>query len=82
VTASGWFFTNGAGGTVSYEWIRTDSSGMRTVIAEPPITIAAGDRSLHLVKSDQWTPAHSGSEQLLFLSPAYTVPARSWSCVG
>src|SRR5919201_1603798 len=82
ITTSGWFFTNGVGGTVTYEWIRTDSSGMRTAITEPPITIAAGDRNLHLVKSDQWTPAYSGSEQLVFLSPAYTVPAQSWSCVG
>jgi hypothetical protein len=74
--------TNGVGGTVTYEWIRTDVSGMRTVIAEPPIRIAPGDRNIHFVQTDRWTPAHSGSEQLVFLSPAYTVPAQSWSCVG
>ncbi|HEY9287988.1 MAG TPA: hypothetical protein VIT43_08200, partial [Candidatus Dormibacteraeota bacterium] len=82
VHASGAFTTNGAGGVVSYEWVRVDNTGNRIVISEAPIRIAAGDRSWHSVVSDSFTPAHSGSEQLVFLSPTYPVAAQSWSCLG
>jgi hypothetical protein len=82
ITSSGSFTTNGVGGQVSYEWVRIDSQGGRTVIPEAPIRVAAGDRGTHAVASDTFTPAHSGSEQLVFLSPAYSVPAQSWNCVG
>jgi hypothetical protein len=80
--ATGSFTTNGAGGSVSYEWVRVDSQGTQTTIPEPPIQVAPGDTSLHAVASDTFTPAHSGTDQLVFLSPAYSVPAQSWNCVG
>ncbi|HXN03233.1 MAG TPA: hypothetical protein VN895_00235 [Candidatus Acidoferrum sp.] len=80
--ASGSFTTNGVGGSVSYEWVRIDGQGSPTVIPEAPIQVAPGDRSVHAVASDSFTPAHSGSDQLVFLSPAYSVPAQSWNCVG
>ena len=81
VTATGSFTTNGAGGTVYYGWVRTD--GQKTTIQpEQPIVIAAGDYSPHAVVSDQWTPQHSGSEQLVFVYPAYSVQAQSWTCRG
>jgi hypothetical protein len=82
ITASGSFTTNGAGGSVSYEWIRVDSQGARTVIPEASIQVAPGDRGTHAVASDAFTPGHSGTDQLVFLSPAYSVPAQSWNCVG
>jgi outer membrane biosynthesis protein TonB len=82
ITASGGFTTNGVGGTVSYEWVRVDSQGNQTPIPEPPIQVAPGDRTFHAVANDIFTPAHSGTEQLIFLSPAYSVPAQSWNCVG
>ena len=82
ITASGGFTTNGVGGTVSYEWVRVDSQGTQTIIPEAPIQVAAGDKSLHVVASDTFTPAHSGSEQLVFLSPAYSAPSQSWTCSG
>lgn len=81
VTASGIFTTNGVGGNVYYVWLRKDG-GQWTTMPEPPITIAPGDTSSHAVVTDQWTPQHSGSEQLVFVSPSYTVPAQSWSCRG
>lgn len=82
LTAAGSFTTNGVGGTVYYGWLRTDSQGNRQFIPEAPIQVAAGDTSLHTVASDTFTPAHSGSEQLVFISPFYAVPAQTWSCVG
>lgn len=82
VSASGSFTTNGVGGWVSYEWVRVDSQGNRTVTPEAPIRIAAGDTSSHTVVSDTFTPAHSGTDQLVFLSPLYTAPAQAWSCIG
>jgi hypothetical protein len=83
VTAVGWFTTNGVGGTVTYAWIRTDVNGNRWVIAEPSITIAPGDSSLHAVRSDSWTPQAPGSEQLVFYTPtAPAVAPRSFTCVG
>jgi hypothetical protein len=82
VTATGSFTTNGVGGSVSYRWVRVDNQGNRTIGASGTIRVAVGDRSLHTVASDSFTPAHSGSDQLVFLSPAYSVPAQSWNCVG
>ena len=81
MTSVGWFSTNGVGGTVSYAWIRTDNQGHRWVIAEPSITIAPGDTSVHAVKPDSWTPAAPGSVQLVFYSPsAPAVAPQSFSC--
>jgi hypothetical protein len=80
--ASGSFTTNGVGGSVSYEWLRVDTQGTQTIGASGIVQVAAGDTSWHAVASDTFTPAHSGSDQLVFLSPAYSVPAQSWNCVG
>ena len=83
VTATGSFTTNGAGGTVYYGWVHYDTNGKLTgVTAEAPIRIAVGDTSSHAVVSDKFMSAHSGTDQLVFTSPAYTVPAQGWSCVG
>src|SRR6266566_2565702 len=82
VTAVGGFTTNGVGGTVSYQWVRVDNQGNRTNGPSGTIQVAAGDSNLHQVTSDIFTPVHSGSDQLVFLSPAYSVPAQSWNCVG
>lgn len=83
VTATGSFTTNGAGGLVYYQWVHYDASGNRTgVTIEAPIRVAVGDTSSHAVASDSFTPADSGTDQLVFLSPSYTVPAQGWNCVG
>ena len=82
IVASGSFTTNGVGGSVSYEWVRVDNQGNQTIGASGTVGVAPGDRSLHVVASDTFTPAHGGSDQLVFLSPAYSVPAQSWNCVG
>jgi len=82
VTAAGGFTTNGVGGPVSYQWVRVDNQGKRTIGASGTIQVAAGDTNLHGVTSDTFTPVHSGSDQLVFLSPAYSVAAQSWNCVG
>jgi hypothetical protein len=82
VTATGTFTTNGVGGWVLYQWVRVDNQGNRTVKPGTPIRVAAGDTAVHTVVADSFTPQHSGTDQLVFLSPAYTVPAQSWSCVG
>jgi len=63
--------------------VHYDALGNRTgVTSELPIRVAAGDTSRHAVANDTFTPQHSGSDQLVFTSPAYTVTAQSWSCVG
>jgi len=83
VTATGSFATNGTGGSVYYQWVHYDTNGNVTgVTPEAPIRIAAGDTSSHAVVSDTFTPAHSGTDQLVFLSPSYTAAAQGWSCVG
>jgi outer membrane biosynthesis protein TonB len=83
VTATGSFTTNGVGGWVSYEWVHYDAQGRRTgVTPEAPIRINAGDTSSHPVVADTFTPQHDGSDQLVFLNPAYSVAAQSWNCVG
>jgi hypothetical protein len=81
VTATGTFrlAANGPGGTVSYQWIRKDSTG--TVASQIYyITVAAGDTSAHAVVTDSWTPASSGTEQLFFLNPSYGVTPQSFTC--
>jgi hypothetical protein len=82
VTAAGGFTTNGAGGNVSYHWVRVDSQGNRTIGASGTIYVAPGDKNFHGVTSDKFAPVHSGTDQLVFLSPAYSVPAQSWNCSG
>ena len=83
MTATGSFTTNGAGGWVFYEWVHYDAQGIRTGITpEAPIRVAAGDTSSHAVVTDNFTPQTSGSDQLVFINPAYTVAAQSWSCLG
>lgn len=83
VTATGWFTTNGIGGTVTYAWIRTGAQGSRWVIAEPPLTIAPGDASVHAVQPDAWTPQSPGTEQLVFYVPAApTVAPQSFTCAN
>ncbi|HET9848000.1 MAG TPA: hypothetical protein VFR68_05535 [Candidatus Dormibacteraeota bacterium] len=83
VTATGSFTTNGVGGTVYYGWAHYDTSGQLTGwTSEAPIQIAPGDTRSHSVVADLFTPQHSGSDRLVFLSPAYSAAAQSWSCVG
>jgi hypothetical protein len=83
VTATGRFTTNGVGGWVFYGWQHYDAQGNRTgFTGETPIRVAAGDTTSHAVVADTFTPQHSGSDQLVFISPAYSVLAQSWSCVG
>jgi hypothetical protein len=69
----------GPGGTVTYQWIRKDSNGT-AVSAMYSIVIAAGDAAAHSVVTDSWTPASSGSEQLVFSTPGFAVAPQSWSC--
>jgi outer membrane biosynthesis protein TonB len=83
ITATGSFTTNGIGGWVFYEWVHFDSAGKQTgSTPELPIRIAVGDLSSHQVTPDTFTPQHSGSDQLVFLSPAYSAAVQSWSCIG
>jgi len=83
VTATGSFTTNGVGGWVFYQWVHYDTTG-KVVGSTPeaPIRIAAGDTGSHPVVADSFTPQHSGSDKLVFWSPAYAAAAQSWSCVG
>jgi hypothetical protein len=81
VTATGNFrlAPNGPGGTVTYYWIRKDSSG--TVASQVySIVVAAGDQSLHTVVSDSWTPASAGTEQLFFSQPSFGVTPQPFNC--
>jgi outer membrane biosynthesis protein TonB len=83
VTATGSFTTNGVGGWVFYGWVHYDTQGQRTgTTPEAPIRINAGDTSSHPVVADTFTPQHSGSDQLVFFVPAYSVAGQSWNCVG
>jgi hypothetical protein len=81
VTATGTFITNGAGGTVSYFWIRKDDTGTH---AQPvhTLVIAKGDTSSHSVITDRWAPGSSGTEQLVFVTPTYPLAAQSFKCGG
>ena len=71
---------NGPGGTVYYNWIRKDSNG--TVVSQTySYVIAAGDPgTAHYTVTDTWTPASSGTEQLVFTTPGYAVAPQSWTC--
>jgi hypothetical protein len=70
---------NGPGGTVKYYWIRKDSNG--TVVSQVySIVVAAGDANAHFTVTDSWTPASSGSEQLVFTNPSFAVAPQSFSC--
>jgi outer membrane biosynthesis protein TonB len=83
ITATGSFTTNGVGGWVFYYWAHYDTAGkVVSSTPETPIRVAAGDTSAHAVVPDSFTPRHSGSDKLVFLSPAYSATAQSWSCVG
>jgi hypothetical protein len=81
VTSTGTFRTNGAGGKVTYYWVRKDDSGTH---AQPQqtLTIAKGDTNAHAVVTDSWTPGSSGSEQLVFVSPSYPLAAQAFNCGG
>ena len=80
MTATGSFTTNGTGGPVLYQWVRT-SNGNTVTIAEPPINLAVGDTTIHSVLADTWNPNASGKEQLVFLSPgAPQLAAQTFSC--
>ena len=70
----------GPGGTVRYNWIRKDSNG--TVVSQTySYVIAAGDPgTAHYTVTDTWTPASSGTEQLVFTTPGYAVAPQSWTC--
>jgi hypothetical protein len=83
VTAAGSFVTNGAGGVVTYQWVRVDENGQRTVVSESPIVVQPGDTSVHQVVPDSFNPDLPGRVQLVFLSPAApSVPAQRWNCGG
>ena len=81
VNATGTFrmAANGPGGTVRYTWLRHDSRGY-TNSAVFTIVVAAGDVAPHTVVADSWTPASSGSDQLVFLSPVYAAAPATFVC--
>jgi hypothetical protein len=66
---------------VTYYWLRTDTTGTHTQ-PQHTVNIAKGDTGTHNVVTDKWTPAGSGSEKLVFVSPSYAVSAQSFSCNG
>jgi hypothetical protein len=70
----------GPGGTVSYHWVHTDSTG--TVAGQVySIVVAAGDTSTHAVTTDSWAaPTSPGSVQLVFTTPGYSVTPQSFTC--
>jgi hypothetical protein len=78
-TATGTFTTNGVGGTVTYYWVRKDSTGTH---AQPRQTliIAKGNVGIHAVARDRWAPKSAGSEQLVFVSPTYSLAAQAFTC--
>ena len=82
VTSTGTFrlAPNGPGGTVTYQWIRKDSTG--TVASQVySIVVAAGDTSAHSVVTDSWNaPASPGTVQLFFLNPSYGVTPQAFNC--
>ena len=79
-TATGTFRTNGAGGTVTYFWIRKDDKGTH-IVKTQTLNIAKGDTGAHSV-TDTWAPNSSGSEQLVFVAPTYPLAAQSFNCGG
>ncbi|MDQ6711747.1 MAG: hypothetical protein M3Z28_00965 [Candidatus Dormibacteraeota bacterium] len=74
ITATGRFTTNGAGGTVTYYWVRNGAAQPRQ-----SIVINKGDTTTKVV-TDTWTPNSAGSEQLVFVSPSYATQTQSFNC--
>jgi hypothetical protein len=76
VTSTGTFRTNGAGGTVTYYWVRSG-------VAQPrqSMVVAKGDTGTKVI-TDTWTPNSSGTEQLVFVSPSYPTLTKSFNCGG
>jgi hypothetical protein len=81
VTATGTFRmqAGGPGGTVQYHWTRKDGN-VTTVSQTYSIVIPAGNTAAHSVVTDSWTPADSGTEQLVFTNPGFAVAPQSWTC--
>ena len=81
VTAAGSFVTNGAGGQVSYQWVRIDHNGQQTIVPEAPISVQPGDTGVQQVVPYSFNPSRQGTVQLVFLTPsAPSIPAQRWSC--
>ena len=80
-TATGQFTTNGVGGVVKYQWIRQDSSGTWPQPIQT-VTIAVGDKSVHAVVTDTFSPQSSGTDKLVFLQPGSptVTGTNSWTC--
>ena len=76
LTATGTFRTNGAGGTVTYYWIRNGVAQ-----SQQSVTVAKGDTSAKVV-TDSWKPQNSGTEKLVFVSPSYPTLTQSFACGG
>lgn len=76
MTATGTFRTNGAGGTVTYYWVRNG-------VAQPQrsVIVAKGDTSAKVV-TDSWVPQNSGTENLVFVSPSHPTLSQSFNCGG
>jgi hypothetical protein len=68
---------NGRAGTVSYKWIRDNGAYVSPTYT---INVAAGDTTGHTVTPDSWIPASNGNEQLVFLTPSYSVTPQSFTC--
>ena len=81
VTGNGTFTTNGVAGTVSYQWRHFDSNG--TLLADGgtvsgAIAVSAGVSSYSFTTS--LAPSTNGTEQLVFISPSYSVAAQTLGC--
>jgi hypothetical protein len=76
MTATGTFRTNGAGGTVTYYWVRNGVAQ-----AQHSVTVAKGDTSAKVV-TDSWVPQNSGTEKLVFVSPSHPTLTQSFNCGG
>ena len=79
ITATGTFRTNGSGGTVSYYWIRKDTTGT-FVQPQRSVVIAKGDTASHAVVNDVWVPQGNGTEQLFFVGPSYPLAPVAFTC--
>jgi hypothetical protein len=76
LTVTGKFSTNGAGGMVSYHWVRNG-----TAQPQQSVSVAKGDTSTKVI-TDTWTPQNAGTEQLVFTGPSYPTQTQSYSCGG
>jgi len=81
VNATGTFRmqAGGPGGTIYYHWIYKDSAGTK-VSPTYSFVVAASDASAHFTVTGSWSPASSGSVQLVFTTPSYTVPLTNFTC--